>query len=82
MRLLLLLSALLASLGGVVSGAASAAAQVEASVSVRAPSDQATHRPAARFADPDAPAQRSVWHVAAAPRHADMRPLYADRLRE
>jgi hypothetical protein len=81
MRLLLLLSALLSSLCGVVSGAASATTQVEASVSVadarrEVRSVPATRSPTVRLAE------RRAWHVARVAPAARRLPLYADRLRE
>jgi hypothetical protein len=82
MRFLLLLSALLASLGGIMSGAASAAVQVENSVSVGEHAGQVAARGDRPVAE--GPVERDLpsWHVAAAIPRAHDRPLYADRLRE
>jgi hypothetical protein len=81
MRFLLLLSALLASLSGMVSGTAAAATQVEASQTVGEQADRHAAQAVQRFADAGRPRTRPAWHVADHdPRPA--RPLYADRLRE
>jgi hypothetical protein len=82
MRLLFLLWAMLASLGGAASGVAAAASPVEASVSV----SEVTAPVAARRAPPSAAAtgsadparHRALLSVSVRP-HA---PLYADRRRE
>jgi hypothetical protein len=82
MRLLLLLSALLTSLCGVVSGAAFATVQVESSVAIAEQGEQVAANPVARFADGAVPVARARWQPTAAPVLTAARPLYADRLRE
>jgi hypothetical protein len=82
MRLLLLLSALLSSLCGVVSGAAFAGAQVETSAAAAEREQDAAQAPARPIGPVAVPLATAAWHAAPAPLLAADRPLYADRLRE
>lgn len=82
MRLLLLLSALLSALCGVVTGAASAASGVEATLSV----GEAGERRQSRVARPAVirvdHAPTRTWQPIAIGTDAAVRPLYGDRRRE
>jgi hypothetical protein len=81
MRLLLLLSALLSALSGVVTGTAVAAGGVEASVSVEKKSEVA-HAAVARTVLAAVYTPRAAWTPVAIGPQAALRPLYAERRRE
>jgi hypothetical protein len=82
MRLLLLLSALLSALSGVVTGTAVAAGGVEASVSVEKKSEVAHAAVARTVLAAGVYTPRAAWIPVAIGPQAALRPLYAERRRE
>ncbi|WP_420142791.1 hypothetical protein [Sphingomonas sp.] len=82
MRLLLLLSALLSALSGVVTGTAVAAGGVEASVSVEKKSEVAQTAVARAVLAAGVYAPHAAWTPVAIGPQAALRPLYAERRRE
>ena len=82
MRLLLLLSAFLASLGGAMTGTATAAQRVESSASIDRETRTVSIRKIAQPVMGETIAPAPGWSLAHAPAYAAVRPLFADRLRE
>jgi hypothetical protein len=82
MRLLLLLSAFLAALGGAMTGTATAAQRVESSASVGRETRVVSVRKIALPMVGETVALLPGWNLAEAPSLVAERPLFADRLRE